>query len=138
MGSGRVPRLRPALGGLCDAAASVEAQLEPVGQLLARFADRAVLQFHDQVQDVSAAAFAEAVEDVLVRVDVEARAVLAAVDGASPDELAGLLLAKPVQNAVARQDVVYRHLALQLGEVDPAGRHIVPSYLLWLWITGGS
>ena len=48
----------------------------------------------------------------------------------SANELAGLLLAKPVQNAVACQDVVYRHLTLQLGEVDPSGRHIVPSYLV--------
>ena len=63
------------------------------------------LDLHDEIEDVSTAALTETVEDVLLQIDVEARAVLAAMDRAWPDESAGLLFVEPREQSIASQDV---------------------------------
>ena len=78
---------------------------EPIGELLSCLPNGALLDLHDEVEDVSTAAFAEAVEYVLIDVDVEARPVPAAVNRARSDESTRLLLLKRREKAVSREHI---------------------------------
>jgi hypothetical protein len=74
----------------------------PIAQALTGIPDRAVLQLHHKRQYVPTAALAEAMEDVLLQVDVETRAVLAAVNRTRADEPTGFLLVELREQSVSR------------------------------------
>src|SRR5262245_1062728 len=109
-----------------------ELEAEPIGQLHACLSDGAVLALHDQVQDISATALTDAVDNVLLDIHVKARAILAAVNGASTDQTPWFLLVESAGDSVAGQNVPDRHLVFQGGEIDPPCCHLVPSYVCGL------